>query len=98
MLAVMLLRQHQVSSSKTVRPRTPCGAQCMGHAIRTWSVVCSVALYLQFGEGASPHLCMDEWNSTTLIHRQLSLTQAVQGKLTITGLALVLGIKKHGTW
>ena len=26
MLAVMLLSQHRVSSSKTVRPRAPCGA------------------------------------------------------------------------
>ena len=30
MLAVMLLSQHRVSSSKTVRPRAPCGARCMG--------------------------------------------------------------------
>ena len=60
MLAVMLLSQHRVSSSKTVRPRAPCGARCIGHAVRTWSVVCSQAPHLQFGEGARPHLCMDE--------------------------------------
>ena len=29
MLAAMLLSQHRVSSSKTVRPRAPCGARCM---------------------------------------------------------------------
>ena len=39
MLAVMSLSQHRVSSSKTVRPRTPCGARCIGHAVSTWSAV-----------------------------------------------------------
>ena len=39
MLAVMLLSQHRVSSSKTVRPHPPCGARCIGHAVSTWSVV-----------------------------------------------------------
>ena len=54
MLAVMSLSQHRVSSSKTVRPRAPCGARCIGHAVRTWSAVCSEAPYSQFGEcGAS---------------------------------------------
>ena len=33
MLAVVLLGQHRVSSSKTVRPRAPCGARCIGHAV-----------------------------------------------------------------
>ena len=58
----MLLSQHRVSSSKTVRFRAPCGARCIGHAIRTWSAVCSAAPHSQFGEGARPHLCTDEWN------------------------------------
>ena len=35
MLAVVLLSQHRVSSSKTVRPRAPCGARCIGHAVST---------------------------------------------------------------
>ena len=35
MLAVMSLSQHRVSSSKTVRPRAPCGARCIGHAVST---------------------------------------------------------------
>ena len=60
MLAVMLLSQYRVSSSKTVRPRAPCGARCMGHIVSTWSAVCSEAPHSQFGEGARPHLCMDE--------------------------------------
>ena len=60
MLAVVLLSQYQVSSSKTVRPRAPCGAQCIGHADSTWSVVCSEAPHSQFNEGARPHLCMEE--------------------------------------
>ena len=62
MLAVMSLSQHRVSSSKTVRPRAPCGARCIGHTVSTWSAVCSEAPHSQFGEGARPHLCMDEWN------------------------------------
>ena len=48
MLAAMSLSQHRVSLSKTVRPRVPCGARCMGHAIRTWSAVCSAASHSQF--------------------------------------------------
>ena len=76
MLAVMSLSQHRVSSSKTVRPRAPCGARCIGHAVSTWSAVCSEAPHSQFGEGARPHLCMDEWNRPTPVRRRLSLIQA----------------------
>ena len=92
MLAVMLSQQ-QVSSSKIVRPRAPCGARCMGHAIKTWSAVYSAAPHLQFGEGARSHLCMDIWNRPAPVPGRLSLTQAVRGKLIPTDLALVLGIK-----
>ena len=52
MLALMSLSQHRVSSSETVRPRAPCGARCIGHAVSTWSAVCSEAPHSQFGEGA----------------------------------------------
>ena len=93
MLAVMLLSQHQVFSSKTI---SPCGARCMGHTIRMWSVVCSAVLHLQFSEGVRPCLCIYKWNHPIPVHSKwLSLTQAVQGKPISTGLALVLGIK---TW
>ena len=78
MMAVMSLSQHRVSSSKTVRPRGPCGARCIGHAVSTGSVVCSEAPHSQFGEGARPHLCMDEWNCPTPVRRRLSLTQAAR--------------------
>ena len=54
MLAVMLLSQHRVLSSKTVRPRAPCGARCIGHAVSTWSAVCSEAPHSQYGKGARP--------------------------------------------
>ena len=87
MLAVMLLSQHRVSSFKTVRPRAPCCARCIGHAVSTWSAVCSEAPHSQFGEGARPHLCMDEWNRPTPVRRRLSLTQAARGKPIPTGLA-----------
>ena len=93
MLAVMLLSQYQVSSSTTIRPRAPCGAGCMGHAVRTWCVVCSEAPHSQFGEGARPHLCMDEWNHPTPVCRRLSLTQAARDNPIPTGLA-----QKHRAW
>ena len=92
-LAVMLLSQHRVSSSKTVRPRAPCGARCIGRAVRIWSAVFSEALHLQFGEGARPHLCMDEWNRPTPVPKRLSLTQVARGKPISTGLAPVPGTK-----
>ena len=53
-LVVVLLSQHRVLSFNTVRPRAPCGARCIGHAVRTWSAVCSEAPHSQFGEGARP--------------------------------------------
>ena len=90
----MLLSQHRVSSSKTVRPSAPSGARCIGHAVRTWSAVCSGTPHLQFGEGARPHLCMDEWNRQTPVRRRLSLTQAAGGKPIPTGLAPVPGTKE----
>ena len=97
MLVVVLLSQHQVLSSKTVRPCAPCGAQCIGHAVRTWSAVCSEAPHLQFGEGVTPHLCMDKWNCPTPVHRRLNLTQAAWGKPIPTGLAPVQA-QKHRAW
>ena len=75
----------------------PCGARCIGHAVRTWSAVCSEAPHSQFGKGARPHLCMDEWNRPTPVRRRLSLTQAARGKPIPTGLAPVSGTK-HGAW
>ena len=97
MLAVMLLSQHRLSSSKTVRPRAPCGARCIGHAVSTWSAVCSEAPHSQFSEGARPHLCMDEWNRPTPVRRRLSLTQAAWGKPIPTGLAHSWA-QKHRAW
>ena len=93
MQAVVLLSQHRVSSSKTVRPRTPRGARCIGHAVSTWSAVCSETPHSQFGEGARPHFCMDEWICLTPVRRRLSLTQAARGKPIQTGLAPVSGTK-----
>ena len=94
MLAVMSLSiKHRVSSSKTVRPRAPCGARCIEHAVSTWSAVCSEVPHSQFGEGVRPHLCMDDWNRPTPVRRQLSLTQAAWGKPIPTGLAPVSGTK-----
>ena len=93
MLAVMSLSQHRVSSSKTVRLCAPCGVRCIGHAVSTWSAVCSEAPHSQFGEGARSHLCIDKWNRPTPVRRRSRLTQAAQGKLIPTGLAPVSGTK-----
>ena len=93
MLAVVLLSQHQVLKSKIFRPHASCGAQCIGHAVSTWSAVCLEAPHSQFGEGARPHLCMDEWNRPTPVRRRLSLTHAAQSKPIPTGLAPVSGTK-----
>ena len=93
MLEVVLLSQYRVSSSKTVRPRAPCGARCIGHAVSTWSAVCSEAPHLQFNKGARPHLCMDEWNRPTPVRKRLSITQAARGKPIPTDLAPVSGTK-----
>ena len=62
MMAVMVLTVELAKglSSKTIRPRSPCGARCMRQVIRTWSVVCPEALHSQFGKGARPHLCMEK--------------------------------------
>ena len=58
-----------------------------------WSVVCSEAPHSQFGEGATPHLYMDEWNRPTPVRRRFSFTQDVLGKPIPRGLELALGIK-----
>ena len=97
MLAVMSLSQHRVSSSKTVRPRAPCGARCIGHSVSTWSAVCSEAPHSQFGEGARLHLCMEEWNRPIPVRRRLSLTQAARGKPIPTDFAPSRA-QKHGAW
>ena len=51
MLAVIVLSQHQVLSFKTVKPRAPYVARCIGHANRTWFAVCSMTPHWQFGKG-----------------------------------------------
>ena len=48
MLAVMVLSQHRVSTSKTVSPRIPVGARCTGHIRMMCSAVCSAAPHSQF--------------------------------------------------
>ena len=76
MLTVVVLYQHRVSSSKTVRPLASCGDRCMGHAIKTGSAVCSGARHSQIGERMRLHLCMDEWNHPTFVRKRLNLIQA----------------------
>ena len=83
------------ASSFVIQNRqTACSMWCPMYRARcTWSAVCSEAPHSQFGEGARPHLCMDEWNRPTPVRRRLSLTQAARGKPITTGLALVSGTK-----
>ena len=72
-----------------------CSMWCPMYRARcsTWSAVCSEVPHSQFGEGATPHLCMDEWNRPTPVRRRLSLTQAARGKPIPTDLALASGTK-----
>ena len=82
------------ASSFVIQNRqTSCSMWCPMDAVSTWSVVCSEAPHSQFGEGARPHLCMDEWNRPTPVRRRLSLNQATRGKPIPTSLALVSGTK-----
>ena len=60
MLAVMVLSQHRVSTSKTVSPRIPVGARCTGRVRMMCSAVCSATPHSQFDVGARPHLCMND--------------------------------------
>ena len=92
MLAVVVLSQHRVASCKTCRPRVPLGIWCMRHKDMTGSAVCSVAPHSQCGDGARPHLNMDEWKRPTPIRRRLSLDQDVLGRLIPCGLELTLGM------
>ena len=95
---MVLLSQHRVLSSKTVRPRAPCGARCIGHAVSTWSAVCSEAPHSQFGEGARSHLCMDEWNRPIPVRRRLSLNQASRGISPSQQAWHRSRAQKHGAW
>ena len=58
-----------------------------------WSAVCSEAPHSQFGEGATPHLYMDEWNRPTPVRRRFNFIQDVLGKPIPRGLELARGIK-----
>ena len=71
--------------------QTSCSMWCPMYRAR--SAVCSEAPHSQFGEGARPHLCMDEWNCPTPVRRRLSLTQAARSKPIPTGLAPVSSTK-----
>ena len=67
-----------------------CSMQAMGHAVKTWSVVRSMAPHSQFGKRARPHCA---WTNGIAQHQyagDLTLTQAVQSELIPTGLVLAL--------
>ena len=91
--AIMVMSQHQVLSFKIIRSCAPCGALCIGCAIKIWFVVYLETPHLQFCKGVRLNLCMHEWNHLTLVCRQVSLTQGFKDKLIPTRLVLVMGIK-----
>ena len=93
MLAVMVISQHRVSTSKTVSPRIPVGARCTGHVRMMCSAVCSAAPHSQFDVGARPHLCMNDIKHPTPARKRLSLTHDDLGRPIPIGLVLVLGMK-----
>ena len=78
MLAVVSLSQHRVLSSKTFRP---CGAQCIGHAVSTWSVVCSEAPHSQFGEGARPYFCA--WTNGITQHQSAGSCREHRAEISV---------------
>ena len=92
MLAAIELKQHLVSSSKTVRLIIPRGVRCMGHVKIMWSAVYSLAPHSHFIEEPRPHLYMDESKHPVSVRRRLSLTQAVLVELIAMGLVLILGM------
>ena len=59
MLAVMVLSQYRVSSFKTVRPRAPCGARCMG--CRTHNSVKKQDPICAWTNGIAQHQSADNW-------------------------------------
>ena len=73
-LAMTVISQHWISSSKAISLCAPCGARCIRHAIKSWSLVFSRAPHSQFGEEARPHFCMDAWNRPASVRRRLSLS------------------------
>ena len=93
MLAVMVLSQHRVSTSKTVSPRIPVGARCTRHVRMMCSTVCSAAPHSQSDVGARPHLCINDRKHPTPARKRLSLTHDNLGRPIPIGLVLVLGTK-----
>ena len=76
MLTVILLSQHRISSSETVRPRFTCGARCMRPDIRARFAVCLMAPHSQFSEGADL-ICAWTIKSPKASTQAIKLTQAV---------------------
>ena len=76
----MLLSQYQVSSSKIVRPRAPCGARCMRHANTMWSTVCSAAPHSQFGKGVRPPSVHGRMESPNKSPQAIELNRSYLGK------------------
>ena len=89
MLAVMLLNQHRVLSTKTIRPRALCGPRCMKHAIRTWSAVGSEAPPLQLGKKSKTsfvHGQMESPNTSQLaVDHNLSRFGQAHSNRSVTG-------------
>ena len=77
----------------TFKKNTPYNIQNFSLQSELTAAASSTSSNSQFGEGARPHLCMDEWNRPTPVRRRLSLTQAARGKPIPTGLALASGTK-----
>ena len=66
----------------------------MGHAIRTWYMVCSEASHLQLSEKARSNFAWMNEMTQHQFARGLSLTQVVWRKL-ISGLVVVMGMNDY---
>ena len=89
----MLSSHSIVSSSRTVRPCSPCGGRWIGHWRKTWSTVCSSETHSQAAEKAIPHLYKQERMLLTPVRRRFSRTQAPLGRVIPGGWVLVSGMK-----
>ena len=92
MIAVMLMSQYLISSSRSDRPQRSFGVWCVGHTEMMWPAICSCSLHSQLHEKARPHLCMDSQNAQRQFAR-LNFTQAGLGRPISKDLEPTLGIK-----
>ena len=77
----MLSSHSIVTSSRTVRSRSPWRGRWIGHWRTTWLTVCSPAPHSKAAEEAISHFYKQERKRPTAVRRWLSRTQALLGRV-----------------